>query len=118
MEAVSSSETFINFYQTTLFHIQENSTLCHFCENLVCNISKLNSRIFKDNYKFRQKGKAVPLTGRGGPYDCETSRLPHFLDNRLTDGGEVISLMPSSALYAQNIPGIQKDSINKIQHGV
>jgi hypothetical protein len=22
----------------------------------------------------------------------ETSRLPHFLDNRLTDGGEVVSL--------------------------
>jgi hypothetical protein len=23
---------------------------------------------------------------------CETSRLPHCLDNRLTDGGEVVSL--------------------------
>jgi hypothetical protein len=30
------------------------------------------------------------LSARGGPYDCETSRLPHFLDDRLTDGGEVI----------------------------
>jgi hypothetical protein len=38
------------------------------------------------------KGKAIHVTGRGGPYGCETSRLPHFLDNRLTDGGE-ISLM-------------------------
>jgi hypothetical protein len=39
-----------------------------------------------------EKGKAIPVTGRGGPYDCETSGLPHFLDNRLTDGGEVVSL--------------------------
>jgi hypothetical protein len=34
---------------------------------------------------------ALPVTGGGGPYSCETSRLPHFLDNRLTDGGEVVS---------------------------
>jgi hypothetical protein len=33
--------------------------------------------------------KAIAVTGRGGRQDCETSRLPHFLDNRLTDGGEV-----------------------------
>jgi hypothetical protein len=36
-----------------------------------------------------KKGKAIPVTGRGGPQGCETSRLPHFLDNRLTDGSEV-----------------------------
>jgi hypothetical protein len=36
-----------------------------------------------------KKGKAIPVTGSGGPYGCERSRLPHFLDNRLTDGGEV-----------------------------
>jgi hypothetical protein len=38
------------------------------------------------------KGKAIPVTGREGPQGCETSRLPHFLDNRLTDGGKVVSL--------------------------
>jgi hypothetical protein len=33
--------------------------------------------------------KAIPVTGRGGLYGCKTSRLPHFLDSQLTDGGEV-----------------------------
>jgi hypothetical protein len=35
------------------------------------------------------------VTGRGGPLDCETSGLPHFLDNMLTNGGEVVSLTRS-----------------------
>jgi hypothetical protein len=38
------------------------------------------------------KGNANPVTGRGGPYGSETSRLPHFLDNWLKVGGEVDSL--------------------------
>jgi hypothetical protein len=33
----------------------------------------------------------IPVTGRGGPYVYETSRLPHFVDNRLKDD-EIISL--------------------------
>jgi hypothetical protein len=36
--------------------------------------------------------KTIPVTGCGGPYVCETSRLPHYLDNRLTDGGKAVSL--------------------------
>jgi hypothetical protein len=39
-----------------------------------------------------KKDKATPITGRGGSQGCETSRLPHFLDNRFTDGSEVVSL--------------------------
>jgi hypothetical protein len=39
------------------------------------------------------KGKALFVVIRGGPEGYETSRLSHFLDNRLTDGGEVVSLM-------------------------
>jgi hypothetical protein len=35
------------------------------------------------------KGKAIPVTGRGGSQGSDTSRLPHFLENRLKDGGEV-----------------------------
>jgi hypothetical protein len=54
----------------------------------------------RENLQLRQsdstkvkKGKAIPLTGRKGPPGCETSRFPHFLDNRPTDGGKVVSLM-------------------------
>jgi hypothetical protein len=43
--------------------------------------------------KKKKKGKTIPLTGCGGPQGCEVLRLPHFLDNWLTDGGEVVSLM-------------------------
>jgi hypothetical protein len=34
----------------------------------------------------------IPVTGRGGTQGYETSRSAHFADNRLTDGGEVVSL--------------------------
>jgi hypothetical protein len=42
-------------------------------------------------YCVKGKGKAIPVTGRTGPLGCETSRLPHFLQNRLIDGREVVS---------------------------
>jgi hypothetical protein len=48
------------------------------------------------------KGKKV--RGRGGPYDCETSRRTHLLDNWLTDGGEV-SLTRRPAFTPRKIPG-------------
>jgi hypothetical protein len=51
-----------------------------------------------------KKGKATPVTGRGGLWVCETSRLPHFLDSRLTEGGEVsLTLRPS--FTPRKIPG-------------
>jgi hypothetical protein len=43
--------------------------------------------------KVKKGGNAILLTGHGGPQHCERSRLPHFLDNCLTDGGEDVSLM-------------------------
>jgi hypothetical protein len=38
---------------------------------------------------------------------CEISTIPHFLDNRLSDGGEVVSLTrrPPFPLFPKNIPG-------------
>jgi hypothetical protein len=32
-----------------------------------------------------------PAPGRGGLYIYEISKLPHCIDNRLTDGGKVVS---------------------------
>jgi hypothetical protein len=52
----------------------------------------MNSYFLEIALEGKGKDKAIPVTGRGGPCGCETSRLPHFLDNWLTDGDEVVSL--------------------------
>jgi hypothetical protein len=49
--------------------------------------------------------RSIPVTGCGGPQGCETSRLPHFLDSRLTDGGEVASLKLRPPSAPRKIPG-------------
>jgi hypothetical protein len=41
----------------------------------------------------------------GGPYGYETSRLPHFLDNSLTDGGEVVSVTRRPSFATRNTSG-------------
>jgi hypothetical protein len=43
-------------------------------------------------YKYEVKSKAISITGLGDLYGCEMSRIPHCLNNWLTDGGEVVSL--------------------------
>jgi hypothetical protein len=54
------------------------------------------------NIKIKVKGKAIPVTSYGGPCGCETLRLAHFLDDQLTDGGEVVSFTHQpAALYPQ-----------------
>jgi hypothetical protein len=52
-------------------------------------------------------GKAMPVRGRRlrGPQGCETSRLLHFVDTRLTDGGEVASLTRRPPFTPRKIPG-------------
>jgi hypothetical protein len=42
-------------------------------------------------YALKVKSKAIPVTGREGSYVCETLRVPHYLDNRLKDGGKAVS---------------------------
>jgi hypothetical protein len=43
----------------------------------------------------------VLATGSEGSQRCETSRLPHFLENWLEDGGEVIGQTRWPQLYRQ-----------------
>jgi hypothetical protein len=58
--------------------------------------------LLKDRYDLHT-GEAISVTGCGGPYNNEVTRLPHFLDNQLTDGGEVVSL-------THQLPFPQEDS--------
>jgi hypothetical protein len=53
----------------------------------------------------KKKDEAVSVTGPGGPQGCETSRFPHFLDSRLADGGEVVSLTRRPPSTPRKIPG-------------
>jgi hypothetical protein len=43
-----------------------------------------------------------PVTGRGGQQGCETSKIPHYLDIRLTDGGKIVSLTRWSRFTPQS----------------
>jgi hypothetical protein len=38
-----------------------------------------------------KKSKAISVTGREGLQGCEMLRIPRCLDNRLIDGGKVVS---------------------------
>jgi hypothetical protein len=46
-------------------------------------------------------GKTIYVTGCRRSQGSETSRLPHFLDNRPTDGSEIVSLTRRPPLTAQ-----------------
>jgi hypothetical protein len=47
-------------------------------------------------------GKAIPVTTRGGPQGCETSKLPRSLENRLRD--DVLSLKRRPPITPRKIP--------------
>jgi hypothetical protein len=50
------------------------------------------------------KGKATPVTGRGDPQGWETSRLPKFLDSRLTGDSKVVSPTCRPSFTPRRIP--------------
>jgi hypothetical protein len=66
------------------------------------SLSLIRHRLDSSLVNVFEKRKAILVTGLRCPYDCETSRLPYFLDNRLTDGVQECSLtrLPA-ALYPQ-----------------
>jgi hypothetical protein len=55
--------------------------------------------------KYLYTGKVILVTGRGGPQGCQTSSLPHFPGNRLTDGGKVFSLTRRPPFTHRKVPG-------------
>jgi hypothetical protein len=61
--------------------------------------------LYGESSCFNVKDKAIPVTGCGGPYGCKTLRLLHFLDNRLTDGGEAVSLTLLPPFISRKILG-------------
>jgi hypothetical protein len=70
----------------------------------------------------KAKDKAIPVTGRRGPYVYETSRHPHFLESGLTDGGEVSLTRPGtnfcwrlSQLHGHSGAGRIRSVLKKIQ---
>jgi hypothetical protein len=58
-----------------------------------------------DDDNNNNNNKTIPVTGRGGPWGCETSRLAHFLDNLFTKCGEVVSLTRRPPSTPRNISG-------------
>jgi hypothetical protein len=67
-------------------HLKLNTKLCALITSQIASFTNC-------------KRKAIPVTGRGGPYGCETSRLPHFIDNRFADVGEIASLTRRMPFY-------------------
>jgi hypothetical protein len=76
-----------------------------------CVHGSSNNAVHTSEYKaanvrmIKVEGTASPVTGRGGPQGCETSRLPYFLNNRLTNDSEVVSLRRRPPFNPRKIPG-------------
>jgi hypothetical protein len=61
--------------------------------------------IFSKYIIFVHKKVKVKASRYQAVEDCETLRLSHFPDSRLTDGGEVVSLKRRPPFTPRKIPG-------------
>jgi hypothetical protein len=57
----------------------------------VPTFTKKIHRVLLGQQNVKRKSKATPVTGCGDLQCCEMLRIPHCLDNQLTDGGKVAS---------------------------
>jgi hypothetical protein len=55
---------------------------------------------------YKGKGESIPVLGREVPYGCETSTLPHFLENRPAEDREFFSLTRRPPFNPRKIPDI------------
>jgi hypothetical protein len=73
---------------------------------LLCDVTIHTTQRRIVEIMMKGKGKAIPVTGCEGLDGSETSRLPHFLDSQLTDGGKVVRLTRRPPFTPRKIPGI------------
>ena len=75
------------YFQTIPLYLQ---TFSHLRSTLTWSMRLLPSLLQITSWN--NEVKIIPVTGLGGPWGCETLRVPHYLDNLLTDG-KVVSPM-------------------------
>jgi hypothetical protein len=66
---------------------------------LPINFPRSDDILYDTAVTYKKRSKAIFVTGRGG-LQGQMLRIPYCLNNRLTDGGKVVSLMCQLLLYS------------------
>jgi hypothetical protein len=69
---------YFSYHNTRNSDYKNGVIYCKACVLLTCTVAIEVGDALHCN-KAKKNGKAIPVTGREGPYGCESSRLPHFL---------------------------------------
>jgi hypothetical protein len=89
-------QLFFNFYDQ-YGHIFQSSVVAVFADKFVYGMQKV--------LQFDTKLKTILVTACGGLYSSETLRLMHFLEDRCTEGSEVVSLTIRPPFTSKKIRG-------------